>query len=159
MQPTLAAIALGSNMGDRHAHIREAMLELSWLPVTTAIAYSGLFETEPVGPVPQGSYINAAALVRTLLTPRALLAGLHEIEFKHGRRRDAEQRWGPRTLDLDLLLYADLVLTEPELCVPHPRMLERSFVLEPLSEIGSDLRVPPTGITVGDAWSKLKLSI
>ena len=157
MHTTLAAIALGSNLGDRCAHVREAMVELAWLPVTTTVACSSLIETEPFGPVPQGKYINAAVLVRTLLTPRALLTGLHEIETKHGRRREVEERWGPRTLDLDLLLYGDLVIEESGLCVPHPRMLARMFVLEPLNEIAGDNRVPPAGVTVCEALAKLKL--
>jgi 2-amino-4-hydroxy-6-hydroxymethyldihydropteridine diphosphokinase len=96
-----------------------------------------LHETEPVGgPDGQGPYLNAVAELDTTLSPEALLAWLHEIEQRHGRVRS--ERWGPRTLDLDLLLYRDLVIDRPELTVPHPRMWERDFVMTPLREICGD---------------------
>jgi len=109
---------------------------------------SDWIQTEPIGPVPQGSYLNAAAVIRTALTPRALLGALLDIERSRGRDRASEQRWGPRTLDLDLLLYADRVIEEPGLTVPHPRLYERMFVLIPLAQIAGEVVVPTLNRTV-----------
>src|SRR5262245_5749475 len=105
--PTAAAIALGSNLGDRAAHMAAGFDGIARLGML--VARSGVIETAPVGPVAQGPYLNAAAVVRTELAARELLAALLEIERTHGRDRAKEQRWGPRTLDLDLLLYGDAI--------------------------------------------------
>ena len=117
--------------------------------------YRRLRETAPVGGVPQGLYLNAAATLRTGLSPRELLDGLLAIERAHGRDRLTEARWGPRTLDLDLILYGDLIINEPGLVLPHPRMHERSFVLEPLAEIAPGWVVPGRGRTVSDLLAGL----
>jgi 2-amino-4-hydroxy-6-hydroxymethyldihydropteridine diphosphokinase len=143
--PTLSAIALGSNLGDRSAHIHAAFEAIARLPLTSLLSRSDIVETAPVGPHPQGPYLNAAAAILTLLTPRDLLARLLDIERARGRDRAVEQRWGPRTLDLDLLLYGDLKLSEPGLTLPHPRLHERLFVLEPLARILPSSVVPGRG--------------
>jgi 2-amino-4-hydroxy-6-hydroxymethyldihydropteridine diphosphokinase len=127
-------IAVGSNLGNRAGHIEAALHELEEHGDIRVVRRSTLHETEPVGgPAGQPRFLNAAAELATALEPRALLARLLEIEQRHGRERVVPN--GPRTLDLDLLLYGDRVLDEPDLQVPHPRMWERAFVLAPLGEI------------------------
>ncbi len=127
-------IGLGSNLGDRAAHIETALTELHALPGVCVVARSRLHETEPVGGPPgQPKYLNAAAELRTTLTPQRLLGRMLEIERAHGRVRDVPA--GPRTLDLDLLLFGYRSIQTPRLRVPHPRMWQRSFVLVPLGEI------------------------
>lgn len=150
-----AAIAIGSNLGDRVAHMRFALDALARLPSTQLLAASNLLETEPVGDVPQGRYLNAAALVLTRLAPRELLAHLLALERQRGRERSVGTRWGPRTLDLDLLVFGDRVIDEPGLTVPHPRLRERRFVLEPLACVAPDLRVPPDGATAAELLARL----
>jgi 2-amino-4-hydroxy-6-hydroxymethyldihydropteridine diphosphokinase len=145
-----AAIALGSNLGDRRANIHAAIDALAALPGTRVLAVSTIIQTAPVGPRPQGPYLNAAALLATTLPARDLLDHLLAIEQTRGRERAADQRWGPRTLDLDLLLYGAQVIAEPGLIVPHPHLHERSFVLIPLAEIAGEMNVPTLGATVGD---------
>lgn len=137
-----AYLALGSNLGDRRALIESAIAHLDRLPETRVIARSRLIETDPVGPPGQARYLNAAVGVETSLSPRGLLERCLEIEASHGRTRRPGERWGPRLLDIDLLLFGDLVIDEPGLCVPHPRLHERRFVLEPLAGIAPD-RVHP----------------
>lgn len=144
----VACIGLGSNLGDRAGHLRAGVDALSALPHTELIAASDPIQTDPVGPVPQGPYLNAAAMVRTSLSPRVLLNVLLAIERTRGRDRSREQRWGPRPLDLDLLLYGNAVVDEPGLTIPHPRLHERAFVLVPLAQIASGLVVPTLGRTV-----------
>ena len=137
--PTSAAaggvyIALGANLADRAATLRAALAELGTQPGVRVLARSGFHETAPVGGPPgQPAYLNAAAELATSQPPRELLATLLAIERRHGRER--RERHGPRTLDLDLLIYPDVVLDEPDLALPHPRMWEREFVLRPLGEI------------------------
>ena len=127
-------IALGSNLGDRAALIRAALTELEQEGDIRILRRSSLHETEPVGgPAGQARYLNAVAELDTDLPPRALLARLLAVEARHGRVRTA--RNGPRTLDLDLLLYRQEVIEQPDLIVPHPRMWERPFVMLPLAEI------------------------
>ena len=138
----VAFVALGSNVGDREAHLRAAIDALGALPGTRVAACSSLHETDPIGPQPQGPYLNAVAELWTTLEPRTLLAALQSIERDRGRQRAAEARWGPRTLDLDLLLYGQDIIAEEGLIVPHPRMHERRFVLEPLVEIAPDALHP-----------------
>ncbi len=134
-----AFIALGSNLGDREAHLRFAVQGIDALPGVEFVRGSRIYETEPVGPAGQGAYLNAVVEVATTRTPRELLTALLGIEEEAGRKRSAEEtRWGPRVLDLDLLLYGDRQIDEPGLSLPHPRMHERAFVLEPLCEIAGD---------------------
>lgn len=133
-----AAVALGSNVGDRNAHLDAAVEALTALGDVVAI--SSVYETAPVGGPPQDDYLNAVAVLETDLEPTELLEELFAIEAAHGRERAV--RFGPRTLDLDLLLFDDAVIDEPDLSVPHPRMIERRFVLEPLLEVWPDARLP-----------------
>ena len=133
-----AYVGLGANLGEREATIRHAVRLLGASRVST------LRETEPVGYVDQPRFVNGVALVETALEPRALLDRLLEIERELGRTRDGP-RFGPRTIDLDLLLYDELVLDEPGLTLPHPRLHERAFVLEPLAELDPALVVPGRG--------------
>ena len=142
-----AYIGLGSNLGDRAGHLTVAIDALRARPGVCVEAVSTVYETAPVGPPPQGPYLNAVVRVRTQLAPRALLACLLEIEAAQGRQRSAA-RWSARTLDLDLLFYGALVLDEPGLCVPHPRLHERDFVLVPLCDLAPRLRHPLLGKTV-----------
>jgi 2-amino-4-hydroxy-6-hydroxymethyldihydropteridine diphosphokinase len=135
-----AYIGVGSNMGDSTARVKSAFEALGKLPQSRVVACSRLYRTRPFGPVQQGDFINAAAGMLTQLTPQALLAGLREIEAEQGRQRT--ERWGPRTLDLDLLVYGSLRVESPELTVPHPGISERGFVLVPLADIAPTLLVP-----------------
>lgn len=134
-----AYIGVGSNLGDREATIRSA-IELLGAEV---VAVSELRETEPWGYADQPRFLNGAVLVETALGPRALLERLLEVERELGRVRG--RRYGPRTIDLDLLLYGDLVVDEPGLTVPHPRLHERAFALEPLLELDPELAIPGRG--------------
>ncbi|GJQ28156.1 MAG: 2-amino-4-hydroxy-6-hydroxymethyldihydropteridine diphosphokinase [Phycisphaerae bacterium] len=156
VEPVPAAIALGSNLGDRRAAIHYALAALRRTPGVDVVSVSSFHETAPVGGVPQGPYLNAAASLETAMPPRDLLAALHAIERSFGRDRAREQRWGPRTLDLDLILYADAVINEPGLTVPHPRAHERLFVLDPLAEVAPDLVFPTLGRTVRDLRDALR---
>lgn len=149
-----AAIALGSNLGDREATLRAAVSALDALPSTDVVRVSRFHETDPVGPPGQAKYLNAAVVVATGLPPRRLLEALLEIERQHGRVR-TDVRNGPRTLDLDLTLYGDLVLAEPGLEVPHPRFATRRFVLAPLAEIAPQWRHPVVGASVDSLLRRL----
>ena len=137
-----AYIGLGSNLGDREATLREALRRLGALEGIEVAAVSTFRETDPVGKLDQPRFLNAAAALDTSLPPRELLACLLEVERGLGRDRAAEERWGPRTIDLDLLLYGDETIDVPGLEVPHPRLAERAFVLEPLLELDPSLRLP-----------------
>jgi len=148
-----AFIGLGSNLGDREANLRQALEHLALAPETAVVRASSLYDTEPVGALDQPHFLNAVAQVETQLTPRQLLWNLMLIERRLGRVRT--QRWGPRTLDLDLLLYEDLVIDEDDLQVPHPELTKRSFVLVPLVELEPMLLHPATGETMLALLQKL----
>jgi 2-amino-4-hydroxy-6-hydroxymethyldihydropteridine diphosphokinase len=141
---TAAYVAIGSNLGDREATIARALELLDDPPELRLVRVASVRETDPVGVVDQPLFLNTAARLETTLGPRELLDRLLAVERDLGRVRTAE-RWGPRTLDLDLLLYGEAVLDEPGLTVPHPRLHERRFVLEPLSELAPNLVVPGRG--------------
>jgi 2-amino-4-hydroxy-6-hydroxymethyldihydropteridine diphosphokinase len=143
--PVTAAIGLGGNIGDAAGTLRDALQALDTLPGTRLLRASPLFRTPAWGNTEQADFVNAAALLRTGLDARALLDALLELERRFGRDRGAGEPWGPRTLDLDLLLYGEAVIDEPGLCVPHPRLHERAFALVPLARIGPDLRIPGRG--------------
>jgi len=151
----IAAIGLGSNVGDRAAHLRAGVEALRHAASTSLLGVSAFIETLPVGPVTQDPFLNAAAAIETTMPPRELLNFLHRVERSRGRDRETEVRWGPRTLDLDLLLYDDLVIDEPGLHVPHPRMHERRFVLEPLAKVLPDALVPGYGLSVRTLLGRL----
>lgn len=135
-----AYIGLGSNLDDPLRQLRRALESLAQLPQTTLAGCSRFYRSAPLGPQDQPDYVNAVAALDTALAAEALLDALQAIETAQGRIRT--RRWGPRTLDLDLLLYGDAVLATPRLCVPHPGLAERSFVLYPLYELAPELRLP-----------------
>ena len=139
-----AVVALGSNLDEPERQVRTAFDEIAALPHTRLLAKSRLYNTEPVGYRDQPPFVNACALVETSLEPRALLDRLLAIEQRHGRVR--EIRNGPRTLDLDIVVYADKVVDEPGLMIPHPRAHERAFVLEPLVEVWPEAVIAGKGV-------------
>jgi 2-amino-4-hydroxy-6-hydroxymethyldihydropteridine diphosphokinase len=141
--PVRAAIALGSNLDDPEAHVVRAYEDLAKLPRTKLFACSSLYRTAPVGYVDQPDFVNACALVETCLAPFDLLDELLAIEKRHGRVRGIPN--GPRTLDLDIVLYGDRVIDEPNLRIPHPRAHERDFVLRPLLDVWPDAVIPGMG--------------
>ena len=143
---TVAYIGLGSNLDDPRSQIRQALVQLDSIPGTRVTARSSLYRTTPVGLLQQPDFINAVASVQTTLKPRALLSALLAVENRQGRRRTI--RDAPRTLDLDLLLYAEQVLDQEGLTLPHPRLHERAFVLAPLAEIAPGAVVPGHGRVV-----------
>lgn len=138
-----AYIGIGSNLGDSVARVQAAFEALARVERTQLIARSSLYRTRPFGPVAQGDFVNAVAGVLTQLTASELLAALRSIESAAGRVRT--ERWGPRTLDLDLLVYGDRRIAEPDLTVPHPGIAERGFVLRPLNDVAPTLDVPGVG--------------
>ena len=154
---TLAYIGLGSNQGDSVAHLKSALKHLADQASIELQAVSSFYQTKPVGPQNQPDYVNAVANLKTDLSAQELLAVLLEIERLHGRVRDPNLRWGPRTLDLDLLLYGDAIIQEANLIVPHPELCKRAFVVYPLLEIAPDL-VLPTGSTLKAYQAQLDAS-
>jgi 2-amino-4-hydroxy-6-hydroxymethyldihydropteridine diphosphokinase len=141
---TRAYVGLGANLGDREATIRRAVELLAADPEIDVVALSTLRETDPVGYVDQPRFLNGAVALDTALGPRRLLERLLAVERTLGRTRDGP-RYGPRTIDLDLLLHGDDVVDEPGLRVPHPRLRQRQFALEPLAELDRTLVVPGVG--------------
>lgn len=147
-----AYIGLGSNIGNREAYLHQALTQLHQHPSIEVVRCSHIYETEPVGYVNQAAFLNMTAKLRTALPAEQLLREMMNTERRLGRTRDV--RWGPRTLDLDLLLYADSALNLPGLTIPHPRMLERAFVMIPLKDIyGKDAL--PDGESVDEILEKL----
>ncbi len=138
-----AFIALGSNLNDPSAQIRSALRALAALPESRLVSRSSLYRNPPVGHLEQPDFVNAVAGIETRIGARELLERLLEIERAHGRARDFPN--APRTLDLDIVLYGERTVREPGLVIPHPRMLERAFVLVPLAEIAPDAVVPGHG--------------
>ncbi|MBP0028161.1 2-amino-4-hydroxy-6-hydroxymethyldihydropteridine diphosphokinase [Roseofilum sp. Guam] len=137
-----SAIALGSNLGDSRAILENALKTIDQTPGITVKTYSSWYKTAPIGPS-QPDYLNGCALLEVQLSPHELLKTLLNIEDKFGRVR--QERWGARTLDLDVLLFGDLILETTDLQIPHPRMTERAFVLVPLAEIAPDWIEPVSG--------------
>ncbi|HET6587982.1 MAG TPA: 2-amino-4-hydroxy-6-hydroxymethyldihydropteridine diphosphokinase [Oleiagrimonas sp.] len=139
-----AYVALGANLGNPQAQVRAAMRALDTLAQTRVTVCSPLYLTPPWGMVVQPAFVNAVAGIETALSAHALLASLQTLESRAGRTRDG-QRWGPRVLDLDLLLYGDAQYQDKQLAIPHPRLAERAFVLLPLADIAATLEVPGQG--------------
>jgi 2-amino-4-hydroxy-6-hydroxymethyldihydropteridine diphosphokinase len=152
-----AYIGLGSNLGDRDANLQLAVRSLAELSAVRVEAISRVYESDAIGPGDQGPYLNAAVEVTCEDTPEALLDALLAIELRAGRNR-AEQveRWAPRTLDLDLLFYGDTCVEQPGLSLPHPRLHERAFVLEPLCDLIPDWVHPRKGIAIAELARNLR---
>jgi len=146
IDPVIAFVGLGANLGDAAATVREAMRALDVLPQTRLLRASRLYRSRAWGVETQPDFINAVAMLESRLPARTLLDELLAIERAHGRERAAEVRWGPRTLDLDLLLHGDSIIDEPGLRVPHPHLHERAFALLPLVEIAPDAVIPGLGL-------------
>lgn len=146
--PTEVYIALGSNLGDRTGYIASALEALAALATDGQVACSPLYETAPMGPQDQPAYVNAVCRLSTRLLPLALLDATQAVEIAQGRVRDVNKpaiRWGPRSLDLDILLYGEQRFENERLTVPHPGMAQRSFVLQPLVDLEAALEIPGLG--------------
>jgi 2-amino-4-hydroxy-6-hydroxymethyldihydropteridine diphosphokinase len=143
-KPTTAYIGLGSNLASPVAQIKSARLAITSLGSVKELVFSSLYVSSPMGPQDQPDYVNAVMAVETCLAPLDLLHALQEIELEQGRVRGV-QRWGARTLDLDLLLFGDLIIDTAELIVPHKGIAERAFVLYPLAECSMELKIPGKG--------------
>ena len=142
----IAFVGLGGNLGEPVATLGAALQALGEMQGTRLLRASRLYRTPAWGLEQQPDFINAVAMLETRLAAQALLESLFVIERQHGRVREVEQRWGPRTLDLDLLLYGDALIDEPGLRVPHPHLHERAFALLPLLEIAADVEIPGRGL-------------
>jgi 2-amino-4-hydroxy-6-hydroxymethyldihydropteridine diphosphokinase len=149
--PELAAVALGSNVGDREGNLLEAVRRVGDLGVVRAV--SSFYDTAPVGYLDQPRFLNGALLLETSLAPVELLHGLLGVELAMGRVRVVDK--GPRVIDLDLLLFGDCVMSTEELTLPHPAMAERRFVLEPLAEIAAGMMHPVAGVTVRELLARV----
>lgn len=150
-----AYLALGSNIGDREGYIKKAVELLKAHPQIRVLAVSPLYNTAPVGFIDQPDFLNGAVAVDTVLMPHELLDVCLGIEKRLGRVRTV--RWGPRTIDIDLLLYDDLVINDEDLALPHPRMHERAFVLQPLCDIAPDAVHPVYDKTVKQLYEGLNI--
>lgn len=152
MSSTLCYIAIGSNLASPLQQVEAALYALGEIPDSRIVAVSAFYRTPPLGPQDQPDYLNAAVALETALSPEALLDNTQRIELQQGRVRKAE-RWGPRTLDLDIMLFGDATLATPRLTVPHYDMKNRGFMLWPLFEIAPELRFPD-GETLREALSR-----
>jgi len=138
-------VALGGNIGDSQTIVEQALAAIGNISQTSPRASSSLYRSEAVGDIPQDDYINAVALLDTTLEPMALLLELQAIEHAYYRRRDQQERWAPRTLDLDIILFGDRSFNDSHLVIPHPEFAQRLFVLEPMFEIDGDRFIPGYG--------------
>jgi len=156
MSESEVLVGFGSNLGDRAHLINQALQALSELPQTSLMKLSSLYETAPVGYLEQGAFLNGVACIKTALPAAILLQHLLKIENSLGRKRI--ERWGPRTVDLDIIFFGDRIITEVDLVVPHPELVRRLFVLEPLNEIVPDWQHPERGETVSVLLNKFQQS-
>ncbi len=156
MSGVLAYVGMGSNLDDPVMQLRKALDELARMPGSSLLRCSSFYRTPPWGVVEQPDFVNAVAEIRTDLAPGHVLEQLLGIERRAGRVRGGEQ-WGPRVIDLDLLVHGDSRIDEDGLCVPHPRMLQRAFVLVPLAELDVSLRLPEYG-RIADHLARLDAS-
>lgn len=141
----MAYIGIGSNLDDPASQVKEALEELDGIPDSVLVSQSSLYASKPMGPADQPDYVNAVAALDTLLSAEELLQALQKIEQRLGRERDGE-KWGPRIIDLDLLLYGKKTIKTDTLTVPHPGLHERDFVIIPLAEIAGNLNIPGKGL-------------
>lgn len=155
MSQPLVYIGLGSNLGDSLTTLRSALATLRSHSAIYHLQVSRLYRSKPIGPQDQPDYWNAAACFHTTLTPQAVLTLLLTIEQLHGREREKQVHWGARTLDLDVLLYDQLIITTPQLIIPHPYLTERAFVVFPLLDLNPDL-ILPSGKLLRDYLSVLQ---
>jgi len=154
MQKQIVYLGLGSNIGDRLKYLQGAIDELSGLDGVVVCRVSPVYQTEPVGYEAQDDFYNLVVQVETTLNPMMLLGKIVEVEEKLGRTRTAHK--GPRTIDIDILLYGDEVIEEYRLIVPHPRMRLREFVLRPLADLDPEVRIPTVNISVSEALSEVE---
>jgi len=148
-----AYVGLGSNLGDRQEMFTQALAMMNQIPHTRVAALSALYSTDPEDGAGPGEFLNGVARLETALTPGELLTGLEQIERRLGRMSKGDYR--PRTIDLDLLLFGDLILDSPPLVVPHPRLTTRAFVLRPLCDLAPGTLIPPKNMTAADYWARL----
>ena len=154
----LVFLGLGSNLGDRSANLAAARRLLAALPRTALIRDASVYETPPVGGPPgQEPYLNSASLIETRMDPQELLREIQAVEIAVGRDRKAEVRWGPRVIDIDILFWGDMVLEEPDLVIPHPRLAERAFALLPLADLDPDFLHPVKERTVAELLERIDL--
>lgn len=156
----LVFVGLGSNLGDRRANLLGARRALAMLPETDLIDNALIYETRPQGgPAGQNDFFNSASVLETKLEPPAMLRHLQDVERSLGRRREEEAvRWGPRVIDLDILLWGDQVIEEADLVVPHPRMCERAFALAPLVDLAPDFLHPVRELTLRELLERIDLT-
>lgn len=154
LEPAAAWIGLGGNVGDSRAHLRAGLFSLATHPEIEVRDVSSLYLTRYVGPGAQDDYLNACVGIVTTLPPRVLLMVLKLVEQRRGREPGSHME--PRPLDMDILVYGDLVAADPVLTLPHPRLAERAFALEPLAEIAPDLVLPDSGLTAGSACERIR---
>ena len=152
--PTRVVVALGSNLGDRTATLRAAVARLGAVPGVRMVAVSGVWQTAAVGGPQQPDYLNAVLLLDCTLSPRELLTACQQIEVEHHRRR--EVRWGPRTLDLDLIVFGDLISDQPDLLLPHPRAAARAFVLAPWNQVDPSAVLPVAAPAGSTRWAAVR---
>jgi 2-amino-4-hydroxy-6-hydroxymethyldihydropteridine diphosphokinase len=153
-EPVTVTIGIGSNMGDRQVYCEEAVRLISNFPKTSLLAVSSLYETAPLELIDQDWFINCVAAVRTTFSPGELLRACQEVEQSLGRKRSV--RFGPRTIDLDILFYGDQIIHETDLTIPHPRAHERRFVLEPLAEIAPEFEHPALRKTASQILQEMR---